>query len=132
MDANDAQRRQLGVIWAAMLAAVAVYGAVAVFLPSANGGGMDAEFVRTALSALAVGSGLAAVLVWRRSLAAGGGAPIERSALQSSAIIVWALCESVAVFGLVTVVLTGDAREFVPFGAAAAALLLLHRPARLP
>jgi hypothetical protein len=52
--------------------------------------------------------------------------------LQTHALIVWALADAVGVFGLAVAVLARDGWEFVPFGAAAIALFVLHRPAKLP
>jgi len=45
---------------------------------------------------------------------------------------VWALSEAVAVVGFVLAILTRNVWEFVPFGLASVALLVLHHPFRLP
>ena len=130
------QRQQLAIIWGAMLAAIVLYGVVAIVVaptvsPAASA---EVDWLRRLLSGAAVLTGALSVW-WRRHFlpsAPQSSARPDFAAVQRHAVIAWALSEAVAVCGLVAALLLGDAREYVPFGAGAAALLLLHRPASLP
>ncbi|MBI4514781.1 MAG: hypothetical protein HY699_03070 [Deltaproteobacteria bacterium] len=124
-------KQMLGVIWAAMLAAVATYAAVAFLIideieaPVAE----SPAWLRYAFSAFAVLLG-GLSLWWRRRLFAAGTITPEQQ--RTHAIVIWALCEAVALCGFVLGFVTHDFDEFSPFALAAAALLILHRPANLP
>ncbi len=135
--ARERQQRQLQNVWSAMLVAVVLYGVVGTILLNVTGpaDAPGAETARTVLSVAAIVVGLGSVW-WRRRFlgdeSAASAAPIPFVRLQTHALIVWALADAVGVFGLVVAVLARDGWEFVPFGAAAIALFLLHRPAKLP
>jgi hypothetical protein len=134
---RERQQRQLQNVWSAMLLAVVLYGVVGTTLLNVTGTA-DApagETARTVMSVAAIVAGLVSVWWRRRFLADGPVRPAAAMAfarLQTHALIVWALADAVGVFGLVVAVLGRDGWEFVPFGAAAIALFLLHRPAKLP
>ena len=136
-DVRERQQRQLQNVWSAMLLAVALYGVVGTVLLNVTGAAdaPGAETARTVMSVAAIVVGLLSVW-WRRrfladeSVAPAAAIPFVR--LQTHALIVWALADAVGVFGLVVAVLARDGWEFVPFGAAAIALFVLHRPATLP
>ncbi len=133
------QRKQvLKMIWGAMLGAVLTYGVVCLVIVGAGDAGRLEEnnALRYALSAAAILVGAVSVW-WRRRFLPGetaAGAPVKLAfaQVQSHSVIVWALSEAVALFGLVMGVLTHSFAEFLPFALAAAALLLLHRPSNLP
>ncbi len=48
--------------------------------------------------------------------------------LSVAQIIVWAMCESIAIYGVVLVELSGDARYYLGFGLASLLSLLWYRP----
>ena len=126
------QQRQLQLIWAAMLGAVALYGVVCAVAVGAPDGEPAAEAagVRYGFSVVAIVLGGLSAWCRRRFLAADATLGLAR--IQVQAVVVWALSEAVGLCGVATAVLTREAREFPPFGAAATALLFLHRPSNLP
>ena len=130
------RQRQVELIWGAMLSTVPIYGVVcAVAVGTADAGAeADAALLRYALSTIAVVlGGLSAW--WRRHFLAtepAPPAPLSFAQMQSHGVVVWALSEAVGICGVVAAVVLHEAREYIPFGAAAAALLLLHRPSNLP
>ena len=130
------QQQQLRRIWTAMLSSIGIYGVVCAAAVGmvAAGAETDAEWPRRMFSAIAVVLGALSVW-WRRRFLASDPvqpAPLGFMELQSHGVVAWALSEAVAICGLVVAFLLRDAREFIPFGAAAAALLVLHRPSNLP
>jgi F0F1-type ATP synthase membrane subunit c/vacuolar-type H+-ATPase subunit K len=48
----------------------------------------------------------------------------------SMQIVSWALCESIAIYGLILTILSHDLRYFFPFAAGAIVNLILYRPSR--
>ena len=152
MAGQDVQARLkiLHILWAALGAAIIVYGVVAhVVTPLGSGEDPKLSVLRLAFAAVSIVTA-AVTFWWRRSFAVrpGGelslflkepGVPLsseERATvlerLQVNCIIVWALSESVGIYGLVLAILSGDPNEFMPFGCGALALLMLHRPAMWP
>jgi F0F1-type ATP synthase membrane subunit c/vacuolar-type H+-ATPase subunit K len=134
---RERQQRQLQNVWSAMLLAVVLYGVVGTLVLNVTGATTvpGAETVRTLMSVAAIVVGLLSVWWRRRFLAdetAVSAASLPFVRLQTHALIVWALADAVGVFGLAVAVLARDGWEFVPFGAAAIALFVLHRPAKLP
>src|ERR1700687_6081934 len=130
------RKQQVGLIWAAMLSTVALYGTMsAVVVGIAHAGSeTEAEWPRHALSTIAVACGALSIWWHRRFLAADPPTPATLAfpQIQGHGIVTWALSEAVGICGLLMAFMVDDAREFIPFGAAAAALLLLHRPSSLP
>ena len=130
------QKQQVSRIWTAMLSSIVIYGVVcAAAVGMADAGAeADAEWPRRVFSAIGVVLGASSVW-WRRRFLASDPvqpAPLGFMQLQSHSVVAWALSEAVAIGGLLAAFLLRDAREYIPFGAAAAALLLLHRPSNLP
>jgi F0F1-type ATP synthase membrane subunit c/vacuolar-type H+-ATPase subunit K len=130
------QRQQIGLIWGAMLSTVAVYGlvcAIAVRSAAAEATA-DTTWIRYWLSAAGVVLGALSVWWQRHFLATDPSPPVALGfvQMQRHGIVTWALSEAVGICGVLTAFLLDDAREYIPFGAAAAALLLLHRPSNLP
>jgi hypothetical protein len=147
----------LRAVWAALMVAVFVYAALAVWLTRRMQPAFPSDIAATltpALYALAVAIALVA-LWWRRHLApeavvavtSGGAGPsivipvlpetdAERHALaafarlQTQWIVVWAMSESLAIFGLVLSLGTADPRHVAGLGAAALILLGVHAPSR--
>jgi hypothetical protein len=141
----------LRIIWIAHLATLPVFAGVGVALSGSGSAAPElAALVRPALVVVAVVVALAS-LWWRRSFVtsprsplylfaeedviaggqpAPGGTGLAR--LQTNCVIVWALSESIAVFGLVLTVLSGVAGDGLPFLAGAAVLLYVHRPGAWP
>lgn len=131
----SAERQQVSLIWGAMLSALALYGLIgAVAVGGVEGERVgDAVSVRYGFSVVAIVLGGLAVWWRRRFLAAEATrATLGFARMQAHAVVVWALSEAVGVCGVLTAILAREAREYIPFGAAAAALLLLHRPSSLP
>jgi hypothetical protein len=89
-----------------------------------------------------LGAGVASILArrwWTNSLRAalGGspGAPVSAdpwARLRAGCIVTWALSEAVAIIGLTLALVARQPSEAVPFAAAAAALLVYHRPSNWP
>jgi hypothetical protein len=141
----------LRLIWIAHLASLAVFAGVGIAVSGSVSAAPDAAaLLRPALVVVSVIVALAS-LWWRRSLAtsprspfylfaeedvATGAQPVAEGTgitrLQTNCIIVWALSESVAVFGLVLTILSGVPSDVVPFLAGTVVLLYVHRPAAWP
>lgn len=146
----------LRVIWIALIAAVLIDVAIGVWLTLRVGLVVPSDVMATltpALYAVAIGVALLS-LWWRRSFgpercvmdAAPAGIPpglnaapetdAERRAVgalarfRTHSIVVWALCEAIAVFGLVLSIATGDARHVVSMAAASLVLFGYHVPSR--
>jgi hypothetical protein len=144
----------LRVIWGALLAMVLIDVAIGVWLALRLGRLFPSDIAATlipALYAMAVAVALL-TLWWRRLLtadrcvaAAGSAAPppglnaapetdSERRAVgalarfQRASLVVWILCEAIAVFGLVMSLGAGDPRHVTGLGAASFILLLMQAP----
>jgi hypothetical protein len=132
---TEEQRRQIGMLWMAMFSSIAIYGAVCVVAVGNGDGDAEATAVwRYGLSTAGVVLGALSVW-WRRYFLPSDALPpraLGFAQLQGHAVVTWALSEAVGICGVVAAFVLGAAREYIPFGAAAAALLLLHRPANLP
>lgn len=130
------------ILYTALFVSLVAYAGLAhLLVRAARRGGPDAPAPadpQTALPAL-VGIGLvlagAIPLVRRRLLPAGGVAvPDEAQAMRALAryvaaqVVGWALCEAIAVCGLVASALLHDVRPFYGFAAVAAAGLALTPP----
>src|SRR5436309_1644869 len=95
-------------VWASMLAAVALYGGVLALLLGSGSESPNPAFadqLRTILLVLAAGQTLVLWFVWRRFVAppgahnpADGGGPQRAFAVH---VICWALGEAIALYGLV-------------------------------
>jgi hypothetical protein len=132
------QKQQMQVIWSAMLGAVVVYGVVCVLTVDKTGAleDTDVEWPRQVFSAVAVTLGCVSVW-WRRHFLPPEPRAVVASRLefvqfQGYGVFAWTLCDAIGVCGLVLALVVHDASEFIPFGAAAVALLFLHRPSSLP
>ncbi len=136
--ATTAQQQQLlRLIWTAMCASVVLYGAVCFFV---LGGAVNGDDERTGIlhNAFTVAGIIVGALSiwWRRHFLstdpepADAGIPFAR--FQTHGIVVWALSEAVAICGLVLAFVVRSFPEFVPFGVASVALLVMHHPFRLP
>ena len=128
-------QQTLRIVWVAMAAAVAMYAGLLLALlgPEPAPPDAHAELLHNALTVAGIAVG--ALSVWWRGRFLGHDpeAPaLTVARLQSSAIVLWALSEAVALVGFVLAILTRNVWEFVPFGLASVALLVLHHPFRLP
>jgi len=131
----EQQQRQMNLIWGAMLSAVVLYGVVcAVAVGNTDGDAVgDPVSVRYGFSVVAIVLGGLSVWWRRRFLAADfAPAPFDFARMQAHGVAVWALSEAVGLCGVLTALLVREVREYIPFGAAAMGLLLLHRPSNLP
>lgn len=135
----DQQKQQLRRIWAAMLGAVASYGAVCLLVLGAADATADDTAGRFHNAFTVVGIILGALSIWwRRHFLSTDPAPagVDLSMgfpqFQAHSLIVWALSDAVAACGLVLAFLVRSFQEFLPFGVAGAALLIMHHPFRLP
>jgi F0F1-type ATP synthase membrane subunit c/vacuolar-type H+-ATPase subunit K len=134
----DEQKQQLRIIWSAMLTALALYGVVCLLVVGpAETQNPDTERLRHAFSAVGLVLGVLSFWWHRHFLPAEshrpeGEAGIDFARLQGHGVVVWALSEAVGLCGLALAVVVHDVREFVPFGVAAAALLVRLRPSNLP
>jgi F0F1-type ATP synthase membrane subunit c/vacuolar-type H+-ATPase subunit K len=129
------QQRQVGLIWSAMLSSVFIYGLIcAAAAGTANVGADVEEWPRQLCSAAGVVLG-GLSLWWRRRFLSPDPLPpvaLKFRQLQGHGVVTWALSEAVGVCGVLAAFVLHDAHEYIPFGAAAVALLLLHRPSNLP
>lgn len=147
----------LRVIWVGLGLSVFVYVAVGVWLTRSMKPAFPSDIIATltpALYAIAVATALLAVW-WRRALvperllAATANAPAptmnvgtapesdeERRALamaarlQGQSVVLWALSESLAIYGLILSIGSGDARHVTGLAAASLVLLGMHAPSR--
>ena len=125
------------IIWAALVASLFVYGAVA-FVVAASRPPAEAPSPRllaALLGVVALTTGLATIMIRGRMLVV----PIARGELDPRSpsggqrafvpyILCLALTESIGLYGLVLSLLAGNARWSLPFLAVALALMLVHRP----
>lgn len=125
---------RLTVIWIGMLLAIVSYAAVCLLLVVSTEAPADGDTDSLRYAFTGVGIGLGALSVWwrRKFLGIDAETSLTAERLQTHSVVVWALSDAVAVCGLVLGVVSHTVSEFVPFGFAAGALLLLHRPAALP
>src|SRR5438094_949034 len=100
-------------VWASMLAAVALYGGVLAVLVgsgSRSPSPAPADQLRTILLVLAAGQTLVIWFVWRRFVAPSGARdPADRAGAQRTFamhVICWALGEAIALYGLVIGLIT--------------------------
>ena len=136
----DQQKQQLRLIWTALFGAVLLYGAACyLVVGSAEPAATDAttEWLHNGFTFAGIIVGAASIWWRRRFLStdpapAGADAGIPFAQLQTHSVIVWTLCDAVAVCGVVLAVVVRSFQEFVPFGVAGAALLVMHHPFRLP
>lgn len=146
----------LRVIWIALMAGALMDVAIGVWLTLRVGRVVPSDVMATltpALYAIAIGVALLS-LWWRRllgpercvmdappaSVPAGPGVAPETDAerravgalarFRTHSIVVWALCEAIAIFGLVLSMTTGDARHVTSLGAASLVLFGYHVPSR--
>lgn len=128
-------QQTLRIVWLAMAATVVMYAVVLLAVLGSEMAPPDAqaELLHNALTVVGIAVG-ALSMWWRRHfLGSDPEAPaLTVARLQSSAIVLWALSEAVALVGCVLAILTRNVWEFMPFGLASIALLVLHHPFRLP
>ncbi len=113
-------------VWGALLNGVVLYGVVLWFLApgtAAAPGGRGSGPLAVVLRLMAVAAGVSAWVIFRRSFPASRGP----QALPRY-VMVWALCESVGLYGLVLGLLTRDIPAAAPFLLGSAGLLLVFRP----
>ena len=116
-------------VWASLLVAPALYSVVLVLLLRSGPGIPSpalADPLRTILLVLAAGQTLAVWFVWRRFVALSGGrAGVDPQRAIAMHVVCWALCEAIALYGLVIGVMA-HRLEPVFFVWGLVALLLLH------
>ena len=116
-------------VWASLLVAPALYSVVLVLLLRSGTGIPSpalADPLRTILLVLAAGQTLAVWFVWRRFVALSGGrAGVDPQRAIAMHVVCWALCEAIALYGLV-IGLIAHRLEPVFFVWTLVALLLLH------
>ena len=144
----------LRVIWGALVVSVLIDVALGIWLTLRLGRVFPSDVMATLTPALYAGAIAVALLSlwWRRLLgpercvleaAPAAGSPgltaapeteAERRAVgalarfQTHSIVVWALCEAIAIFGLVLSIATGDARHVTSLAAASLVLFGYHVP----
>jgi len=127
-------------IWRALLASIALYALLPWFTqPRLHGDPESARVLLLSLTLIAVATAIG-TLVAREILLV---RPIRRGELRVStpegaaklfqlALILWALSESVGIYGIVVFFLCGEAQYANLFFLASAALLFAHRLERVP
>jgi hypothetical protein len=135
----DQQKQQLRLLWMAMFGGVAMYGAACFFVLGAASTAADDTPNQLHNVFTVVGIILGALSIWwRRHFLSSDPAPagadvgMEFIRFQAHSLTVWALSDAVAACGLVLALVVRSFQEFVPFGVAGAALLVMHHPFRLP
>jgi hypothetical protein len=138
------QIRLLRIIWIAFLAAVVVYTPIPwlVVAEGADRAPPPPPGVRSGLHFAALGAAVSSFVTkrwWTNSVLAAVGspraAPVGADAwarLRIGCVISWALSEAVAIIGLTLAIIARRPLDAVPFAAAAALLLVWHRPASWP
>lgn len=133
----ETRRWTLWLIWGVMLATIALYAALPALLPSRTPVWYAAQaavirFV-LALFSLAAGVGTFALresLVMRglRAGALDPATPEGFARVRITLIMLWALCEVIALFGLFVALGSGNAALAAPFFLGGATLLAFHAP----
>lgn len=132
----------LQIIWVAMLFSVGMYVGLSFMVPLGGDGAMDTRVMELALTVVALGLLAVSFVLPRRMLASavaqsqGDGkkdaAAIPLPELVAKAQAPWivrlAMCEAVAVFGLVLVFLSHRPMKIVPFAALAVLAMLAAFP----
>lgn len=122
------------IVWLAFLTAIGLYGVVLVLVVGDGAGGASLPQLRTLLTGLAIGSGVAAWAAFRRVARiepAVGAAPIDEADLQRRlgfALLSWAFAESIALYGFVLAMLERRPSVAIAFFACGALALLAARP----
>lgn len=123
--------KTLKIIWIAFLAATFAYLVLAFFLTRSGEPNVD-PVILAVVAIVAISEGVV-TLAWsmnyRRQLyeqRSSGGAAFDPQKHQTTAIIVWAMSESVAVLGLVMAILFNSFYLILPFWALGVVLLMLH------
>jgi hypothetical protein len=141
---TDEQTRRLHMIWLAFLAAVALYAPLPwlIIAEGADSVPTPPAGVSSGLNFAALGAGVSSVVAkrwWTNSLRAALQAePAARvradlwARLRIGCLITWALSEAVAILGLALALITRQPMESIAPAAAAALLLVLHRPDSWP
>lgn len=138
--------RTTRIIHAAITASIGIYGLILVNLGAQHGAVTPPRLAPAALFGIlgAIGAViLVAVVPFVRSalMPRGAGGPLDLSQTVSredpqlqryrtANILSWALCESVAIMGLVAAILYGRGLYYVPYGAVALVALLVLAPRR--
>ena len=117
-------------VWASLLVAPALYSVVLVLLLRSGTGIPSpalADPLRTILLVLAAGQTLAAWFVWNRFVGPSGGrTAVDPQRAIAMHVVCWALCEAIALYGLVIGVIAHRLEPvFLVWGLVA---LLLLRP----
>ena len=121
------------VIHASMMASVIMYGIIG-FTISAEAPPSSAPnhglFVGI-LAGVAALCAIASFVVKARMMPAADSAeppPTRLGQIRGALVVAWALCEAIAICGLVVTFVFHDVSDYSPFGAAALVLLLVHAP----
>lgn len=129
-------QKTLWFIWGALVYAILLYLGVAFFLVRTSAASPELLTVVAGLTILlSIISCAMSILVWIKLLRA----PLQSGTLdlqsesgfqryQTLSIITWALDETIAIFGLVLVVMSGVIYYAVPFCVISLVLLILQRP----
>jgi len=132
---TDFQPFTLWLIWGALLFAMAMYGVMTQFISSDDP--MPASSLQTFIIALSVVSASEVPVIWflRRTmfykrLDDGTFSNIDdlQQTYFTTCIIIWALCESIAIYGFVLAVMSSHVTYYFPFALAGAILMLFFRP----
>jgi hypothetical protein len=143
--------RALQIVYVALLASLGIYALMLVVISGAEASRIPTTLDPTLFTAIFGGLGgltlLAIVPVVRKALMpprdrVGGGRTLDLdedhgpavaqavSRARAGSIVTWALCESVAVYGLVLSMLLHDTSYYAPFAGVAAAAMLVFAPRR--
>lgn len=140
----DEERKRLRLIWVAFLVAVFLYAPVPWLLITE---GLDSAppepaGVNSSLNFAALGAGVSSIIAkrwWIHSLLAASEADTGTrlradlwARLRTGCVITWVLSEAVAMLGLALALVARQPMESVAPTAAAALLLVLHRPESWP
>jgi len=133
--AGDGWFERARIVWWAMITAIGLYGAVLVLVTAGGGAGATVPQLRTALTVLAFGSGVASWLAHRRIVprapaTAASGVPDdgEQQRRFGMAVLSWGFGETIALYGFVLALLERTPADALGFFALAALALVATRP----
>jgi len=138
IDCMSRQLQSIRIVWLALVASLLVYGAIPFVLPLPGEPAAVLVPLVAALVFVALATALATMVLRRVAitgpLASGALDPATKTGagrVLAISVVLWALCESIGVYGLVLFFLYRELALFYPFLLVAMALMLFHAPRAL-
>ena len=127
----EARLRVMQIIWLAMLASVGFYALIAVFIRPQNAVA-EVDGAQTMLFPILLVMGLSTIalsFVIKHKLLAQAVEKQQPELTQTALIVALAMCDAAALFGFVSLLVTGNAYSYALFALGAAGMLM-HMPRR--